>query len=96
MLRSLILPKIVPYSSHYRFKHTNIIDGKAIAEKILQRCHEQSKDFLSNYARRPKLVAILVGGNESSKLYVRNKQRLGEHVGCFLVFTFIRHISLFI
>ncbi len=41
-------------------------------------------EFMEKYKRRPQLIAILVGGNESSKLYVRNKQRAAERVGCLI------------
>ena len=51
-------------------------------------------EFMEKYKRRPQLVAILVGGNESSKLYVRNKQRVAEHVGC-LILIFCHFFNLF-
>ncbi len=49
-------------------------------------------EFMEKYKRRPQLIAILVGGNESSKLYVRNKQRVAEHVGCLIII--IHHFLL--
>jgi 5,10-methylene-tetrahydrofolate dehydrogenase/methenyl tetrahydrofolate cyclohydrolase len=45
-------------------------------------------EFMEKYKRRPQLIAILVGGNESSKLYVRNKQRVAEHVGCLIIIIY--------
>ena len=61
---------------------TNILYGKPIAERLLNQCQMECREFVEKYQRRPQLVAILVGGNESSKLYVRNKQRVAERVGC--------------
>lgn len=68
----------------------NILFGKPIAERLLDRCKAECTEFLEKYHRRPQLVAILVGGNESSKLYVRNKQRVAERVGCLMEIS--RHL----
>ncbi len=69
---------------------SNILSGKPIAERLLNKCKNECTEFIEKYQRRPRLVAILVGGNESSKLYIRNKQHAAEHVGCFIM-----NISLF-
>lgn len=61
---------------------TNVLYGKPIADRLLNQCQVECREFKEKYHRRPQLVAILVGGNESSKLYVRNKQRVAERVGC--------------
>ncbi|CAF1375971.1 unnamed protein product [Adineta steineri] len=72
----------------------NILYGKPIAERILNRCQNECKEYIEKYNHRPKLVAILVGGNESSKLYVRNKQRIAEHVGVdFHVINHLMHVT---
>ena len=68
----------------HRQSTTNILSGKPIAERLLSQCENECREFREKYHRRPQLVAILVGGNESSKLYVRNKQRVAERVGSFL------------
>lgn len=68
----------------YISKGNNILYGKPIAERLLKQCTNECTEFINKYQCRPKLVAILVGGNESSKLYVRNKQRIAERVGCFI------------
>ncbi|UJR09776.1 hypothetical protein I4U23_014003 [Adineta vaga] len=72
----------------------NILYGKPIAERILQRCRNECTEFVNKHQCRPRLVTILVGGNESSKLYVRNKQRAAEHVGIdFQVINQLMHVS---
>lgn len=83
MFRCLLRP-LIQYSTRFsRQVHggNNIFYGKLIAERILAKCQNECSEFVENYRRRPQLVAILVGGNEASKLYVRNKQRLAERVG---------------
>ena len=62
----------------------NILYGKPVADRILNTCANDCREYFTQFQRRPRLVAILVGGNESSKLYVRNKQRTAEHIGCSL------------
>lgn len=82
--RYLLRPCLVQYASRFvRHVHgeSNILYGKPIAERILTKCQVQCSEFIEKYQRRPQLVAILVGGNEASKLYVRNKQRIAERVG---------------
>ncbi len=54
-----------------------IIDGKTIAEKILLGL----KNEISKLKRPPGLAVILIGEDEASKLYVRNKKRACEKVG---------------
>ena len=59
-------------------------------------------EYVEKYKRHPQLVAILVGGNESSKLYIRNKQRVADYVGCsilishqlFLILIFVFYLSI--
>ncbi|CAF4626054.1 unnamed protein product [Rotaria sp. Silwood1] len=72
-------------------KH-NILYGKPIAERILNRCQNECIEFIEKYKRRPQLVAILVGGNESSKLYVRNKTRIAERIE-FHVINHLMHVT---
>ncbi|CAF1556380.1 unnamed protein product [Rotaria sordida] len=73
---------------------SNILYGKPIAERIIKRCQNECMEFIEKYQRHPKLVTILVGGNESSKLYVRNKQRIAERVGIeFHIINHLMHIT---
>lgn len=57
-----------------------IIDGKVLAKKIREElkieCDELKKEGIL-----PKLAVIMVGDNQASKIYVRNKNKACEEVG---------------
>ncbi|MBI4992970.1 MAG: bifunctional 5,10-methylenetetrahydrofolate dehydrogenase/5,10-methenyltetrahydrofolate cyclohydrolase [Candidatus Magasanikbacteria bacterium] len=63
-----------------RQKSDNIIDGKAIAEKILTKV-KIWVDELKTQGITPKLAVILVGDNKPSQTYVRKKQEAAEKIG---------------
>ena len=54
-----------------------ILDGKKVSEKILEKVSEKVSEML----HKPHLVAILVGEDPASKIYVRNKKIAAERVG---------------
>lgn len=54
-----------------------IIDGNLIAAQI----RDELKERVNGIGVKPKLVAVLVGSNLASAVYVRNKQRACEGVG---------------
>lgn len=54
-----------------------IIEGKKIRDKIL----DEVKDKIEKNNLELKLAIILVGDNEASKIYVRNKEKACEYVG---------------
>jgi methylenetetrahydrofolate dehydrogenase (NADP+)/methenyltetrahydrofolate cyclohydrolase len=58
-----------------------ILDGKAISQAIQAEIAEEVVDFIQNNATVPCLAAILVGDNQASEVYVRNKRRACERVG---------------
>lgn len=58
-----------------------LIDGKALAQTIRQEIAEAVMDFHWRTGTRPKLAAILVGENQASHIYVRNKVKACEEVG---------------
>lgn len=58
-----------------------IIDGKAIATKLRQELAEEVSSFVSETKVKPHLVAILVGDDPASAVYVRNKQRACDKTG---------------
>lgn len=58
-----------------------IIDGKSIAEKIKEELKEEIKQIKTDYSRTPKLVVVLVGDNQASQTYVRNKENACNYVG---------------
>jgi methylenetetrahydrofolate dehydrogenase (NADP+) / methenyltetrahydrofolate cyclohydrolase len=58
-----------------------IIDGKKIASEIRKEIAEEVAKFNSEGRKVPHLVAILVGNNGSSEIYVANKVKDCEEVG---------------
>ena len=57
-----------------------IIDGKALAKKIRSNLKVEC-DELKKKGITPKLAVIMVGDNQASKVYVRNKSRACNEVG---------------
>lgn len=53
----------------------NIIDGKALAEKLQAKLAEKTAKLKAETGQEPGLVVILVGDNPASQIYVRNKER---------------------
>jgi len=58
-----------------------IIDGKAIAENLLNTIKLRINDRLKANKRAPGLAVILVGADPASSIYVRNKRLACEKVG---------------
>ncbi len=58
-----------------------IIDGKAIAKEIRDEVKARIETRLSQGLPRPGLATVLVGADEASKIYVRNKRRACDEVG---------------
>lgn len=58
-----------------------IIDGKHLSEIIKDEVRREVKNFISERGGIPSLSVILVGNNEGSKIYVRNKISACEKVG---------------
>jgi methylenetetrahydrofolate dehydrogenase (NADP+) / methenyltetrahydrofolate cyclohydrolase len=58
-----------------------IINGKAIAENLLNHIQTKIQLRLDNGKRAPCLVVILVGADPASTIYVRNKRLACEKVG---------------
>jgi len=57
------------------------LDGKRIALEIRQEVAEEVARFVAKGHAPPKLVAILVGDDPASQVYVRNKERACEKAG---------------
>ena len=53
----------------------NIIDGKALAEKLQAKLAKKTAKLKEETGQEPGLVVILVGDNPASQVYVRNKER---------------------
>lgn len=57
-----------------------IIDGKAIAEALLNEVESKIESRTSNGKRNPTLAVILIGDDPASHIYVRNKRLACEKV----------------
>ncbi len=58
-----------------------IIDGKAIAENLLNSIKERINNRLQVNKRAPGLAVIVIGADPASSIYVRNKRLACEKVG---------------
>lgn len=58
-----------------------IISGKDISLKIKNQLKLEVDKIQDNYSRLPKLTVILVGDNQASQTYVKNKERGCEYIG---------------
>lgn len=70
-----------------------IISGKEISTKIKDELKQEIEDIKEKYERLPKLVVILVGDNQASQTYVKNKERACHYVG--MQSMVIKHDSAF-
>lgn len=57
-----------------------VIDGKKIAAEIQAKI-EKDVAVLKERGKQPGLAVVLVGDNQASRTYVRNKQKRTEAVG---------------
>jgi len=58
-----------------------ILDGRAVAAKVLAEVKTGAATFLETTGVRPTLAVILVGDYAPSQVYVRSKKRMAEEVG---------------
>jgi methylenetetrahydrofolate dehydrogenase (NADP+)/methenyltetrahydrofolate cyclohydrolase len=58
-----------------------IIDGKAIAAKIKEDIKGKIDILKTNKERIPKLVVVLIGDNQASHVYVKNKETACKQTG---------------
>ncbi len=58
-----------------------IIDGKAAAERLLQRVALEVSRLVEEHGLRPGLAVVLVGEDPASQVYVRNKGRQTVEAG---------------
>ena len=59
----------------------NIIDGKAIAEKIRSEIKDQVANVINQGNQVPGLAVVQVGQDPASSVYVRNKRMACKEVG---------------
>lgn len=60
------------------------IDGKKIADAILQELKKDTDDLINNKDIIPNLVIILIGNDPASVSYVKAKKTKGEKLGCLV------------
>jgi methylenetetrahydrofolate dehydrogenase (NADP+) / methenyltetrahydrofolate cyclohydrolase len=60
---------------------TQILDGKALAQKIQAQLQERIQLLQPKMGRPPGLAVLMVGDNPASAAYVRNKERACSKVG---------------
>ncbi len=58
-----------------------IIDGKAISEKIREQIKQEVSELFKLHQIQPGLAVVLVGEDPASQIYVRNKAKACEKVG---------------
>ncbi len=58
-----------------------VIDGKAIAGRLREKLAEETREFHEKTSVQPHLVAILVGDDPASSVYVNMKKRACEQIG---------------
>lgn len=66
-----------------------IIDGRALAAKLNRAVRDEVTHLRKSHRLVPGLAVVLVGTNEASSLYVRNKTRQSEEVG---IRSFTHHL----
>ena len=68
--------------------YANILDGKALAQRIQAQLADEVAQLLSTFGRPPGLAVLMVGDNPASAAYVRGKERACAKVG---IASFGRH-----
>lgn len=58
-----------------------LIDGKAIGQKVQDEVRTRVQEFSAARGRPPGLHVVLVGDDPASQVYVRNKERASQNLG---------------
>uniref|UniRef100_A0A224Z2Q4 methenyltetrahydrofolate cyclohydrolase n=1 Tax=Rhipicephalus zambeziensis TaxID=60191 RepID=A0A224Z2Q4_9ACAR len=69
-----------PLESHAS-RTAEVIDGKSIAREIEGEIRAAIDEIFTRGGRRPHLTAVLVGDNEGSSVYVKNKIQAAKRTG---------------
>jgi methylenetetrahydrofolate dehydrogenase (NADP+)/methenyltetrahydrofolate cyclohydrolase len=67
-----------------------IIDGRAAAARVRAEVAREVQQLVAETGRRPGLATILVGDDQASEIYVRNKRKASTEVG---IADYHRHLS---
>lgn len=76
----------------FRLK-AKLIDGKSIANTILKELRIETEEWVSKGNRTPQLVAVLVGQDPASQIYVKNKMNAAKVVGIVTLFQFLKTVK---
>lgn len=60
---------------------SQILDGKALAQKRQQALRAEIQDLCAGFGRPPGLAVLMVGDNPASAVYVRNKEKACQNIG---------------
>ena len=63
------------------FEMVTVIDGKALAKKINEQTTQRVEKLQTDYGITPGLVVLIVGTDQASERYVRNKHRTAQRLG---------------
>lgn len=58
-----------------------ILDGRAVARKVVEGVATDAARFLEQHGRQPGLHVVLVGEDPASQVYVRNKEKAARKAG---------------
>ena len=58
-----------------------IIDGKAISQKVRDEVKANVAAFVARHGRAPGLDVVLVGENAASLSYTKNKEKMAKEAG---------------
>jgi len=62
-------------------ERAKLLDGRSVAEQIKKEVAEEVRQLSEQHRVKPRLVAVLVGDDDASAVYVRNKVRACAEVG---------------
>ena len=58
-----------------------LLDGKKVSQDIKDKLKEEVINIKEKYNKTPHLAIVLVGENQASKVYVRNKLKACDYIG---------------
>ncbi len=77
---------------YFRRFNATIIDGKAIANRLLADLKTAVSAYKIQKRRTPSLTVLLIGDEPASKLYVRNKVNAAQSVGEIILYSIVELI----
>lgn len=77
----MLLSRNLATTNRIKKMTAKILDGKAIAAQLRQKIQQQVQARLEQGLRAPGLAVVLVGNNQASQIYVRNKRNACQKAG---------------